>query len=75
VFCDSDVLDLPVPGEDVDFDGDLLPDRRAMDLASMPRPRTSTTPAGSPRGAEADKRCTARGIEVGQIFYFGTKYS
>ena len=23
----------------------------------------------------ADKRVTARGIEVGQIFYFGTKYS
>ena len=23
VFCNKDVLDLPVPGEDVDYDGDL----------------------------------------------------
>ena len=25
VFCDSRVLDLPVPGEDIDYDGDLTP--------------------------------------------------
>src|ERR671924_954903 len=25
VFCNSDVLDLPIPGEDVDYDGDLTP--------------------------------------------------
>ena len=25
MYCDSDVLDLPVPGDDVDYDGDLTP--------------------------------------------------
>jgi prolyl-tRNA synthetase len=25
VYCDSDVLNLPVPGDDVDYDGDLTP--------------------------------------------------
>ena len=25
VYCDSDVLDLPVPGEETDYDGDLTP--------------------------------------------------
>ncbi len=40
----------------------------------MPRPRRSTT---RPRSARlpADKQVSARGIEVGHIFYFGTKYS
>ena len=33
VFCHSDVLDMPVPGEDVDYDGDLTADHQAMDLA------------------------------------------
>ena len=25
VYCNSDVLNLPIPGEDVDYDGDLTP--------------------------------------------------
>src|SRR3979411_3482556 len=25
VYCDSDVLNLPVPGEEIDYDGDLGP--------------------------------------------------
>ena len=32
VYCDSDVLDLPVPGDDIDYDGDLIADHQAMDL-------------------------------------------
>ena len=42
---------------------------------SMPRPRTSMTPRASSSEVPADKRVHTRGIEVGQIFYFGTKYS
>ena len=41
----------------------------------MPRPKTSTTPRGSSAKCRPDKRVHTRGIEVGQIFYFGTKYS
>ena len=41
---------------------------------SMPRRRKSTTPRPSAQ-IPADKQVSARGIEVGHIFYFGTKYS
>src|SRR6266478_206949 len=51
VFCDSDVLNLPIPSEDV------------HDAARFERE------------VPADKKMNTRGIEVGQIFYFGTKYS
>ena len=41
---------------------------------STPRRRKSTTPRPSAQ-IPADKQVSARGIEVGHIFYFGTKYS
>ena len=41
---------------------------------STPRPRKSTKRRRSAR-SPADKQVSARGIEVGHIFYFGTKYS
>ena len=41
----------------------------------MPRPRTCTTQQRFESEVPADKRLHTRGIEVGQIFYFGTKYS
>ena len=41
---------------------------------SMRRPPTSTTPAAFAQ-LPPDKQVSARGIEVGHIFYFGTKYS
>jgi prolyl-tRNA synthetase len=74
VYCNKDVLDLPIPGEDVDCDADLLP---------LIRPWTGLyaatedvhDPARFEREVPADKRLHTRGIEVGQIFYFGTKYS
>ena len=74
VFCDSDVLDLPIPDEDVDYDGDLTPIIKQWtsvyaateDVHDAARFETEV-PAG--------KRVHTRGIEVGQIFYFGTKYS
>ena len=43
------------------------------DRRSTPRPRKCTTPPFE--ALPEDKRVTARGIEVGHIFYFGTKYS
>jgi prolyl-tRNA synthetase len=74
VFCHSDLLDMPIPGADVDFDSDLEP---------IVRQRTSLyavtedvhDQARFEREVPEDKRLAARGIEVGQIFYFGTKYS
>jgi prolyl-tRNA synthetase len=74
VFCHKDLLDMPVPGADVDFNSDLEP---------IVRQRTSLYAATSDVHDQArfekevpeGKRVSARGIEVGQVFYFGTKYS
>ena len=43
--------------------------------ACMRRPRRCTTPRSSRRDVPDERRLSARGIEVGHIFYFGTKYS
>ncbi|NVK35780.1 MAG: proline--tRNA ligase [Rhodobacteraceae bacterium] len=74
VYCHSDYLEKAVPGEDVDFDSDLSPivadwtsDYAATeDVVDMTEFENSVP---------EDKRISARGIEVGQTFYFGTKYS
>jgi prolyl-tRNA synthetase len=74
VFCNKDVLDLPVPGADVDYDGDLTPIIKQWTTLYA---ATEDVHDGErfEREVPADKRLHTRGIEVGQIFYFGTKYS
>ncbi len=74
VFCHKDLLDMPIPGEDVNFDGDLEPivrQRTALYAATEDVHDQARFEAEVPE----DKRMAARGIEVGQVFYFGTKYS
>ncbi len=73
VFCHRDLLDLPAPGLDVDFDGDLqsIVDERTQFYAATEDVHDEQEFAKIPE----DKRVSARGIEVGQVFYFGTKYS
>jgi prolyl-tRNA synthetase len=74
VYCHRDLLDMAVPGEDIDFESDLEPIvRRRTELYAA----TSDVHDQARFEAEvpADKRISARGIEVGQVFYFGTKYS
>jgi prolyl-tRNA synthetase len=74
VYCHKDLLDMPIPGEDVDFDSDLEPivqQRTKLyaateDVHDAARFESEVPP---------EKRLSARGIEVGQIFYFGKKYS
>ncbi len=74
VYCDRNILDLPVPGEDVNYDADLVP---------LIAPWTSFYAATEDvhdaarfeREVPEERRLNTRGIEVGQIFYFGTKYS
>jgi len=74
VFCDAGVLDLPIPGVDVDYQGDLQP---IIDTWTSRYAATSDVHDAArfeQEVAEA-RRLRTRGIEVGQIFYFGTKYS
>jgi prolyl-tRNA synthetase len=74
VWCHKDLVEMDVPGEDVDFDGDLEPlikQRTSLYAATDEQHDQAAFEAQVP----ADKRLSARGIEVGHIFYFGTKYS
>jgi prolyl-tRNA synthetase len=73
VFCHSDLVEMPAPG-DVDFDSDLQPlvdQRTALYAATEEMHEAARFEAEVPEA----KRLSARGIEVGHIFYFGTKYS
>ena len=74
VFCHKDLLDMPIPGADTDFDADLEPiikGRTDLYAATEDVHDQARFEAEVPE----DKRLSARGIEVGQVFYFGTKYS
>ncbi|MGD9743783.1 MAG: proline--tRNA ligase [Dongiaceae bacterium] len=72
VYCHRDFLAFDVLNQDMDYDGDLEPvvaqwtklyaaTDEKHDAAKCPVP--------------ADRLLEARGIEVGHIFHFGTKYS
>src|SRR5690242_20849511 len=75
VFCHKDYLDFAVPGADVDFDDvaglQSIVDKWTSLYAATSEKHETAAYAALP----ADKQVSARGIEVGHIFYFGTKYS
>jgi prolyl-tRNA synthetase len=75
VFCHRDYLDYAVPDEDVNFDDVAglqgIVDRWTSLYAATSEKHDAVAYAAVP----ADKQVSARGIEVGHIFYFGTKYS
>jgi prolyl-tRNA synthetase len=74
VFCHKDLLDMPIPPVDIDYESDLEPivrQRTNLYAATEDVHDAARFEAEVPE----DKRLSARGIEVGQIFYFGTKYS
>lgn len=74
VYCDKRVLDLPMP--DID-----LMDTRAVDavIASWTNLYAATEDVHNAERFEKEtaeeNRLSMRGIEVGQIFYYGDKYS
>jgi prolyl-tRNA synthetase len=74
VFCHADLLETPIPPADVDFDGDLAPL-----IAPWTRHYAATDDKHDQKRFEAEvpqeKRVSARGVEIGHIFFFGTKYS
>ena len=74
VFCDSRVLDLPIPPEDTDYQGDLTPIVQAW-TERYAATEDVHEPERFERETPPEFRREARGIEVGQTFYFGEKYS
>ena len=74
VFCHSDLLEKPIPAADTDFRSDLSP--IVEDWTSLYAATEEMVDMAEYEASVAeDKRVSARGIEVGHIFYFGTKYS
>src|SRR3984885_8126030 len=75
VFCHRDYLGFDVPGPDVDFTHvgrlqSIVDKWTSLYAATWEKHDVAAFEALPP-----DKRVSARGIEVGHIFYFGTKYS
>jgi prolyl-tRNA synthetase len=74
VFCHKDLVEMPAPGPDLDWiNGDLQPivNQRTALYAATEEMHDEAAFNALP---ESD-RLSARGIEVGHIFSFGTKYS
>jgi prolyl-tRNA synthetase len=75
VFCHKDYLDFAVPGADVDFDNvaglQAIVDKWTSRYAAT----LDMHEAEAFARIEPHNQVSARGIEVGHIFYFGTKYS
>ena len=74
VFCHKDLIEGRIPATDTDFDADLSPIIKAwttLYAATEEKHDAARFAAEVPQ----DKQVSARGIEVGHIFFFGTKYS
>jgi prolyl-tRNA synthetase len=75
VFCHGDYLDFKVPGADFNFD-DVKSAQAMVDQWTSLYAATSEMHDQAAFSALPEaKRVSARGIEVGHIFFFGTKYS
>jgi len=75
VFCHKDYLDFEVPGADVDFD-DIAGVQGMVDKwTSLYAATSDMHDAAAFDALPETAKVSARGIEVGHIFYFGTKYS
>jgi prolyl-tRNA synthetase len=75
VFCHRDYLDFETPAATIDFDDQAL---LASTVARWTSLYAATSEMHEPAkfaALPAEARVSARGIEVGHIFYFGTKYS
>jgi len=74
VFCHADLMETPIPPADLDFSGDLAPL-----IATWTRHYAATDDKHDQtrfeRDVPQDKQVSARGVEIGHIFFFGTKYS
>ena len=73
VYLHRDLLEFDALSQPVDYDGDLSPvmDFWTSRYAATDEKHDEAAWAAIP----ADRQVSARGIEIGHIFYFGTKYS
>ena len=71
VFCHKDLVDMEAPGAVADSDLQAVVDTRTSLYARTDEMHVPDEFAKVPK----DKQRSARGIEVGHIFFFGDKYS
>ena len=74
VYCHKDLIEGAIPPADTDFDKDLSPIIKAWTSLYAATDEKHEADRFA-RDVPADKQVSARGIEVGHIFFFGTKYS
>jgi prolyl-tRNA synthetase len=76
VFCDHEILSVDVLEADVDYDDDAAIDKVITRFTKLyARTEEKHDAAAFEAEVPEDRRYHGRGIEVGQVFYFGTKYS
>ena len=75
VYCHKDLVKLDPPGADLDYDERPLADHQDLDGQICRNQREARCRRVSRAKCPEADRVTARGIEVGHIFFFGTKYS
>ncbi len=72
VFCHKDILSFDLPKDNIDYNEDFQP---VVDKWTELYAATDEKHTLSQESLLAEDLVSARGIEVGHIFYFGTKYS
>ncbi len=75
VYCHRDYLSMVVPGEDTDFTDDAALARIVTDWTTHYAAESEMHDEAQWSKLRPEDQVSARGIEVGHIFYFGTKYS
>jgi len=75
VFYDSAVTDISLGARDIDYDDKVQCQAVMEEFTSLYARTDETHEAALFDAIPEERRKSARGIEVGQIFYFGTKYS
>jgi prolyl-tRNA synthetase len=74
VYCHRNLVELDPPGADLDYDSDLTSIIQSWTGKYAATIEKHDAARFAKEVPESD-RVTARGIEVGHIFFFGTKYS
>ncbi len=75
VFCHKDYVDFDISSQAIDFDDVAGVEKVVERWTSLYAATDEKHDAAAFEKIPADRRVTARGIEVGHIFHFGTKYS
>lgn len=74
IFCHKDITAMEAPADGLDYEGDLAP---IVEQWTTPYARADDEHDASvfEREVSAENQVSARGIEVGHVFFFGDKYS